>query len=660
MRLNPASTSADGGRSAAVHTPITIGSRALLNRVAFASVTTGLNGPTALSDAQREFLVRRARGGAALIVTDGLAVHPSSRPFRAVPRIEDDAHVDGYERLCVDIHAAGSVVVGQLWHVGASSLYTPEGIAWAPSATPDPLSGTVPHAMTVAEVEEVIDGYVDAARRLQSVGFDGVEVHAAHGYLPAQFLSSMSNHRTDAYGGDLRGRAAFLTAVLQGIRATCGPDFILGIKLTAHEYAPGGIELPEAQEVAAHVCEVADPDYIAVSQSRYGPSLERHSPDMSWADTPFEHLTRGIRNVVPPEVAIMALAKIPDLAVGDRLIDEGTADLIGLARPLLADADLVRRDAVGATVRPCTFCNACWAALHEQRGVECFYDPRTGHELEIADLEPEVRSAPDLVVVLGGGPAGLEAARVAATLGHRVELHEEAGYLGGRLALEARIPGRADQRRAVDWWQNELADLGVDIRLGSEPDPAALSAAALVVDARSRLPAPPVISGVDAVPVEDVLAGGLSLDEDVYLLDAVDDEPVYALAEWLAQRGHRVVLVTPRPAPARRVAMVSAFGISRRLDLAGVVVATQTAVTGTANGQLVGVRALSGRAVELGPEGTVVSAGSYRGRDPLEVPGVRIVQVGDAYVPRTLAENVREAHRVVRQALEQAGEREKK
>jgi dimethylglycine catabolism A len=632
-------------------TPWRHGRLSMRNRIAFLATVNNLGRNDQVTDEQIAFYEARARGGVGMVITEGLSVHRTSIPNPTIPLAYRSELVPGLRRLSEAVHRHGTLLIGQLWHVGRQALWNPALQPWAPSADPDPLSGATPHEMSEDDIREVIGGYADTAYNLQRAGFDGAEVHGAHGYLVTQFLSPWSNHRQDRWGGSRDGRVRFLIELLRAIREACGDRFVIGLKLTAHEYVDGGLDLPESQEIVRLVARLAPPDYLGVSQANFSPSLEYHVPDMRFDDGPFVHLARGIRDVVGPAIPVMAMAKVTSVAHADELLTRGVADLIGMSRPLLADADLVRKSAAGEPARPCVYCNVCWQFIHTGREIACIYAPETGREASSRDVADRPLERALDVRVIGAGPAGLEFARTAATRGHEVTLYEAEDHPGGRLLRDASIPGRGEVGEAARWLTEAARKAGVRVVAGERIDDEAIATwptDTVVVIATGAVPATHTVPGAHRV-VELGQALDGSFDGPVVVLDGLDDEPVYAVAEELARRGHEVHLVTPRPAFGRHVAHVSLIGVLRRLDEVGVELHTLAEPSRIEDGTLIVRHVFSTRERPLCVAGTVVSAGRSRAPGPVTTGGRSTLVIGDASAPRSLVAVTREAHDAARE-----------
>ena len=442
--------------------PFRSGRLDLRNRLAQGATVTNLGGNDALSDRQIAFYAERAAGGVGLVITEGLAVHRSSIPTETVPLAYEEAMVPRFGELASAVQREGARILGQLWHAGRQALWNPMQLPWSASSERDPYSGSTPHAVSHAEIDELVESFASSAHNLQRAGFDGVELHGAHGYLLTQFMSGWSNRRDDEYGGPVANRARIVVELIERVRERCGEDFVVGLKLSAEEGVPGGIDIQDACALSAHIASTAPPDYFAVSQGNFSPSLEWHTPDMRFDDGHFRGLWRSVRER-SPAVPVMAIGKIPGVAFAQSVLDAGDADLVAMTRALLADPRLAEKHARGEQARPCVYCNACWHQIHTLGPVRCFYAPEAP-ESAVAHAAASKRTRD--VRVVGAGLAGLELARAAAARGHTVRVYEAAERPGGSLALEAETPGRAAMGQAVGWLLGELRTLGVELFLG--------------------------------------------------------------------------------------------------------------------------------------------------------------------------------------------------
>lgn len=622
--------------------PIQLGSIELRNRIVMSATVSNLGRNRDVTDDLTAFYVERALGGVGAIVTEGLSVHPTSIPNSTVPLAYDPALIRGFIRMADRVHAHGAALFGQLWHVGRQALWTPGLMPWAPSEERDAYSGATPHVMNEAEILEVVEGFKTVASNLVQAGFDGVELHGAHGYLISQFLSPLSNRRDDRWGGSLANRCRFLIEIIRGLRDMFHDSFVVGLKLPVHEYVEGGLTIEDAEEIAAHLCEVAPLDYFATGQGNFSPSLEKHVPDLHFPDLPFVELARRVR-AAANGVPVMAISKIPGVDAADKVISDGAADLVGMTRALLADPHLVRKAWSGESARPCVYCNVCWEFIHTGRPVSCIYEPVTGRE-SVA-VKPVRSGVSQQVDVIGAGPAGLEFARVALQYGHDVRVHEASETVGGRLRIEASVPGRGVFDVAADWMVDEVRRLGGEIVTGNRVEIGFRNADGVVVLATGATPVVDSLPGAQAVvSMEEALQALERLAGPVFIVDEIEGEPVYSVAEAIASTGVEVTILTRRASIGRRVPYINMIGVLRRLDLADIAVLTSKLATRVEKGKLIVSHVFSGRESSAGPVGTIVRAGPYRSTiNSAHVP-VGVLTVGDASGPRDILAIVREAN----------------
>lgn len=636
--------------------PVRVGPLTLANRLCHAATLSNFAERNLPSQRQVDYYAARARGGVGLIVSEAIPVHPKSLPTATVVAGYDRGSLAGLGRIAEAVHRAGVPILAQLWHVGRQQLWTPISAPWAPSAVPDPLSGTIPHEMSPGEIDEVVQSFALAARNAQEAGFDGVELHGAHGYLITQFLSPWSNRRGDEYGGSLENRMRFLERLIERVRSACGGRFVVGVKLNGHEFVEGGIDLPEAQRIAARLAATGAVDYLAVSQGNFSKSLDAHAPDMHFPRMPFRHLARGIKEAVGA-LPVCALARILTPGEAEELLGAGDADLVGMSRALIADPDLPLKARAGRVeeIRPCISCNVCWDAVAQGKPMLCIYNPAVGREGEIdADLPPAA-AVPKRVVVVGGGLAGLEASRVAALRGHRVVLLEKARALGGQALLAARLPGRGEFAEMTRDLVRRVERLPVEVRLGVEATAEgvlALAADAVVVATGSLPPEPALPGGGRVVTSWEAIEAPERVGGRVAVVDADGGHEGVGVAELLAEAGRRVWLVTRFDLVGPFLNHLSRIGARRRLAARGVGLVTGVEVRSFAGGTLVLVDLYGGRERPLPELDLVVRVGPNRARDALarelrgKVPELHLI--GDGYAPRKATAAVHEGHWVGR------------
>ncbi|MDM7999054.1 MAG: FAD-dependent oxidoreductase [Dehalococcoidia bacterium] len=458
----------------------------------------------------------RAKGGVGLIVVETTCVDaPVGKTTAYQLAIDHDRFVPGLSRLAETIHRHGAKAVLQLQHGGRGTKSSITGVQpVAPSPIPMPYGtqvgyeGEMPRELTIGEIEELVRKFGRAAERAKRAGFDGVEIHATGYYLVAQFLSSTANARRDKYGGNLKNRARFLTEIVQAVRSAVGTEYPILCKISAMELGPGAGLTFEEGPMVARLAEEAGADALEIAAMLWGvlPEIPPPTAEAPGGLLPF---MPGLKQAV--KIPIIAAGRItPEL--GERALQEGRADLIAMGKALIADPDLPMKVAEGRLdeIRPCIGCLRC---IDNQtvkgKGIMCSVNAAVGREQRSELKPPEKRKK---VFVIGGGPAGMEAARVAALRGHEVTLCERQGRLGGQL-LEAVVPPHKDNLRPfLGYLSNQMAKRGVAVRLGVEADRAVVEearpdVAILAAGVATSIPAVKGIQGVGFLTAKEVLRG---------------------------------------------------------------------------------------------------------------------------------------------------------
>ena len=650
----------DAGSSTYPHlfSELGVGTRTLRNRIALPATLTNFGAGNRITDRWIDFLAERARGGCGLIVTEIIAVDPEALAHGAIVTGYEDANDPGFERVADEVHAAGSCILGQLWHPGRQQLWHPTRSPAGVSDQPDALSWTVPRVMTTQECARLVDAYVEAARRLARCGFDGVELHGAHGYLITQFLSPWSNTREDGYGGDLEGRSRFVREIAERVRDACGESFIVGFKMPADEGVEGGIDVDEAARITQRLAATGAFDLFAYGQGNFSLSLENHVPDMHFRPGHFLDLHRRMREV-SGGIPVMALGRVgtPDLA--ERVVAEGYGDLVGMTRAQVSDAAFANKAREGREdeIRPCIFDNFCWGQVHAGKPIAEFHNPHLGERGE-ADWTPSLASHPRRVVVVGAGPAGLEAAWVAAARGHEVHLFGAGPSAGGKLRVEARLPGHAGVASVIEHQLRMAERHGVRFTPGTSADGKTVRALApdavvLASGAKMRRPRWAWSNSLLAISAVE-FAGRLGTPaapsgRTAVLFDHDHTAPTYAVAQALADTHEQVVLLTPRTRIAQAVNYCSALGVHRRLHCLDVEIVTATEpVEIREDGEVRCRNVFSGHEGAIEEVDTVVYATPRRVQDALarELADLSPTLIGDCLAPRNLSIAIHEGHMV--------------
>lgn len=644
-----------------VYQPLTIGDCTIPNRIARTAHATGL-ARGSIDEAFTQYHEARARGGVGLTILEIASVHPSSP---AGINSWDDSIVDSYTSLASRLHDAGTAVFQQLWHGGHHAVSLDGSPNWSASDVPSPKVTVPPVPMTKLQIDEIVDCFAQATRRARDGGLDGVEIHCAHGYLINQFLSPLTNRRTDEYGGSFENRMRFAEEVLRAARQAVGTGFPIGVRLSGDEGVPGGIGPQDAAAIARRLTEGGLVDFVDVSLGGYhsfpkmiGGMHEPHGYELPTSTT----VTGSV------SVPTIVTGRITTLAEAEEVLASGTADIISMVRATLADPNLVRktRDGRASEVRPCIGCNqGCVGGLFgPMMQIGCTVNPAAAQETALGDIT--LAASPRSVLVVGGGPAGLEAARVAAVRGHRVGLHEAAPVLGGQLRFARSAPHRDEIGAFADWCASELERLGVEVVLGSTVDPSLIEALDpdVTVIATGSMPrnepmqaARPgeAVAGLEQARTctsTELLSGEVHVPTTAVVLDDVGHYEAIGVAEYLLERGASVTFVTRfdgfghlvedalQAEPARQRLAGRPFTLLARSHL--VALGSDKAT----------VRGLAGGEESLVPaELTVLVTGSTSQRslgDACAAAGVPFHLVGDAVAPRFLQTAIHEAHAVAR------------
>lgn len=632
--------------------PIRIGTKESRNRVMRLATSTN-TGEHGLPSARTVALYRSlARGGTGVIVTESMRVHPSNAGREGAMLLYRKEIVLSLRALADAVHAEGALLIAQLNHGGRQHHAHEIPTLWGPSAIACPQSGGVPHAMTRAEIAEVVAGFATAALHARESGFDGVEIHGAQGHLIQEFVSPFSNRREDEYGGSLENRLRFAKEIVAAVRARVGPEFIVGYRMGVEEFTPGGITVEDSKRAARELAAPGSVDYLSLAQGNFN-TIEAHLPDSHYPPVTFADLHAQVKAAVP-EMPVVTSARIQTPEQAEAILAAGKADLIGLCRALIADPEWPAKALRGepGEIRRCISCNRCWSWTVAGKRLGCTVNATLGFETELTPLARASR--PKRVVVVGGGPGGLEAARTAAEQGHRVTLFEKSKSLGGKLSHARHFLPYHESAYSIDFLARQVEKLGVEVRMATEATRASVLAErpdAVVVATGARV-LTPAVAGDGSVPVASFsrLSAGatvLVMDEDGYFWAA-------CMTEELARRGCRVVYVTRFPEPLRELPFVTRISTLRALDELGVIMRPTMHVDRIERGEVV-LRHYynTGREERLKDVGEVVWIGAQRANDglahELREAGQRDVHlIGDAYAPRRLVHAIAEGHRAGR------------
>ena len=637
--------------------PLTLRGHTLRNRIVFGAHTANMAEAGLPGARFGAYLLERALGGAAMIIAEPMPVHRTGVLTRGNFLHGTDEVIPHFQSVTAPVKAAGAVILQQLYHIGAHGdadlSYAPH---WSPSGGPSYHDSDGSHAMTGAEVAELLDAHVAAAVRCKAGGFQGVEVWAAYHSLLDQFWTPWSNQRTDQWGGTLENRTRFSRIIIERIRAECGPDFIIGLAIS---YSPtfSGTTLSAAElcEIIALHDATGDVDYVTVG---YGSYLEFDGiiPPFTHAEKLTTPLTAQLKAVVKHAV-ITSEAGVRTPENAETILSAGEADLVSIVRGQIADPHLARKATEGraADIRGCISCNQmCWGRRSRDYWISCLINPSVGREWEWGGDRFEPATMPRRVLVVGAGPAGLEAARVAAERGHVVEIVEAAPVIGGQFRLAGLQPRRGQILDLLDWYERQFTNLGVTLQLNSYLDEADLAAHPYdtVILATGSLPdengfqrwlpREPRLPGIEAGNVwspEAVLRREARLGDAVVVYDEGGTWRGVGTAWALAEQGKQVTIVTPDAYVGREITRTAADGPARRrLAQLGVQFRAEHCIARW-HGNGATLRNLLTGAEETVPASALVMATTNRAFDPFPeaVAGKTTHRIGDCTAPRLAA-----------------------
>ncbi|MFJ8659858.1 FAD-dependent oxidoreductase [Streptomyces sp. NPDC093795] len=495
--------------------PLDLGFTTLPNRVIMGSMHVGLEETEHGFERMAAFYAERARGGVGLIVTGGIAPNDAGRPWDGGAKLTTTDEVAEHRLITDAVHAEGGRIAMQILHFGRYA-YHPALVA--PSALKAPISPFVPNELTDAEVEQTVEDYARCAELAKEAGYDGVEVMGSEGYLINEFIASATNQRTDRWGGSYENRVRFPLEIVRRIRERVGEDFILVYRLSMLDLVPGGSTLEEVVQLAKEI-EAAGATIINTGigwhEARI-PTIATSVPRGAYT-----WVTKKLMGSV--SVPLVTSNRINTPEVAEEILADGRADLVSLARPFLADPDFVAKATAGRadTINTCIGCNqACLDHTFNLKITSCLVNPRACHETELV-LSPTRRAK--RIAVVGAGPAGLACAVSAAERGHSVTLFDAADEIGGQLNVAKRVPGKDEFNETLRYFRVQLAERGVDVRLGTPVAATDLDGYDEVVVATGVAPRTPAIAGVDhpsVVSYLDVLRDGAPVGERVAIIGA--------------------------------------------------------------------------------------------------------------------------------------------
>jgi 2,4-dienoyl-CoA reductase (NADPH2) len=633
--------------------PYSLGHTRLANRIVMLPHGTGMLRDGAITQDDIAYYEARARSGPGLMITGAAVVHPSSAmKLRTLVEVYSDHVLEGLQKRADMVRSHGVVMVGQIVHLGRELIGGESEFApMAPSPIRSPRDPFPPHTLDEDEIRMLVEAFGHSAYNLKRTGHDGVEIHGGHGYLVGQFLSPATNHRDDAYGGTPENRIRFLREVIESIRTRCGDAFLLGLRLSADEEIPDGLSIPDTARIAKTVSDYGSVDYLSITLGTRGMYVK----DATAPEATSARAAKIIRDASGMPIIVGQRITRPEIA--ERILAEGQADLIGMARAFIADADWVGKAARGEAerIRPCVGLNQDCRAFSPH--LHCAVNPTAGRELRIEFKNTGPASQVRRIAVVGAGPAGLEAARVAASRGHQVTLFEATDGIGGQFLYAASLPHRSDLRRLIDHIGLELRRHSVRIefraRIDGAQDLGGNFDMAVVATGAVAKPLPEQFLSPRVMRWFDILEQGAPVPTASGRAVLVDDGSAfwwtYGVGEMLVEAGWRLLIATPSAIVAGAIPTESVGPLLARLGRGGTEYRVLTVLDEVAQDGASLMNVASGNVEAVTCDLIVLQTGraAVSGlANSLRRSGMEAHAIGDCVTPRRMSHAVFEAQRL--------------
>ncbi|NMX57662.1 FAD-dependent oxidoreductase [Pseudomonas sp. WS 5146] len=636
--------------------PLVLRGKRLKNRIMSSGHDTSMPTDNRVNAQLIAYHRARAEGGVGLIVLQVAGVHDSARYTSHVLMATDDACIDGYRELADICHAQGTVVLSQIFHPGREIMESADGllaVAYSASGVPNERFRVMPRALDQAMIDEIVSGYAAAARRLHQAGIDGVEVVASHGYLPAQFLNPRVNRRTDDYNGVLEQRLRFLREIIAAVRAATDAQFIIGLRISADERDSEGLTESESLEAVQHLQTQLDYVHIVAGTSASTGGAVHIVPPMAIAAAYLADAAATFKASL--SIPLFVTGRINQPQEAELILARGQADVCGMTRALICDPLMPAKtlDGRAEDVRACIACNqACIGHFHKGLPISCIQHPETGRELHFGNLQPTLKRR--RIMVVGGGPAGMKAAAVAAQRGHDVTLFEASGQLGGQVLLAQLLPRRSEFGGASTNLQREMTLAGVRVLRNTRVDRALVEQqrpdhVIIATGAEPYWPAFERGGELQVVDAWQVLRDQVTLGRSVVVVDWRCDWIGPGIAERLVRAGHQVQLAVNGTHCGENLPLYVRDQLAGELHRLGIPIIPYARLYGCDDSTVYLQHSASGEPMLLENVDSLVLC---QGHQPVDTLGTALAglvpfeRIGDCLAPRTAEEAIYEGLKV--------------
>lgn len=628
--------------------PLIVRGKTIKNRCTVpAMVTDFCNEDGTATERYLAYHEEKAKGGWGLIITEDYNVDPLGHGFKSTAGLWNDDQIASHSELPKRVHKYGATILAQIYHCGRqTNSGAINGLPRSSSAIMCPFGDEIPVPLSTEEVKEMVQKFGDTAYRAKKCGFDGVEIHGAHGYLITQFFSQYSNKRIDEYGGNFWNRTRFAREIVENVREKCGEDFIIDMRISADEFVEGGLTI-EDNKAIARMLENAGLDMLHVSVGNYlsvdlnvASSYTTHGWFTDWA--------KAIKEVVT--IPVITVSRINDPFLADSILASGKADFVAMGRASLTDPAMPNKAKASQfeDIRRCIACNdGCIGTLFTDNPIKCVLNPELGHEYEGGIQPAETKKS---VAVVGAGPAGLYAAIAAATAGHKVTVYEKSEHAGGQFYFAAIPPCKGEITDFIVWQLAQCKKLGVEIKYNTEATAELLLAEKpdSIIIASGSTPIMPPIPGLKesekTALAKDILDGKVKPGSKCVLIGG--GQVGAETAHFLSQMLRNVTIVEMRDSIASDAALAANWQLTKALEVRKVKMMTSTTVLNITDNGVV-VKDQSGIESEIAADTIVVAAG-YRSYNPLSAElansGIPVQVVGDAIQARNVSSATEEGY----------------